>query len=770
MISLLSHPDKQLHTHLAEIHAAVDSLCKWHSEEVVSPDIMGLIQKAVAFHDIGKGTEAFQEYINNPPAYTGDPMDKAHTPISTLLALLSSEYNRWDFWETIIITAVVFGHHRELPTIERLREIGSGIIAKILRRQIITLHLEGLNRHCGIDLSVIELESRPWARAKKYLDNYIFPEFESLSIENAVALRLKAQLVFSILLEADKAYLAVRDANNNLDRKPKHWMSKWVVQKIGSPDNSIVNKIRQSIRNDLDSKIDKIGATGIYSLTAPTGSGKTLLAATWLLKMREKAGKQTGKAYPKAIIVLPFLSVIDQTTREYESLLKIGGEEVDGSWFLTSHSLSDRKYIKGMEEDTEHFFIDTWRTELVITTYDQFLMTLMSPKTRYQMRFHNLCDSLIVMDEVQSLPCKLWKPLEEIIKQLVRVGNSGVLLMSATLPSIAADATPLLNNYSSYFKAFNRYVLRFRIQQKIMINDFCDEVFERRNKWLEEKKRVMITLNTRKSARIVRDKLDENWPERFSDVPLFFLSADVTPKDRLATIDIIKDGDPCIVVSTQCVEAGVDIDMDIVIRDFAPFDSMVQIAGRCNRNGRLPHTASVEVVDLVNEQGKRYADMIYDDVHLQSTWQLIAKQSEIKEKDILQLANHFFELLSRKKDTGMKHLERFARWQEDEPVRELLRGKEQIKHTFLVIEQDMGLKDEMSKANAIEDRWKRREAWRAIAGRIANISISVFAKPGFNPQYIADKYLGQWVLHDGVYSKDRGLVLDDHLDGGVYIF
>ena len=120
--------------------------------------------------------------------------------------------------------------------------------------------------------------------------------------------------------------------------------------------------------------------------------------------------------------------------------------------------------------------------------------------------------------------------------------------------------------------------------------------------------------------------------DRFSNIPLLFLSADVTPLDRLDAIKTIKKGNPCIVVSTQCIEAGVDIDMDFVIRDFAPFDSLIQIAGRCNRNGRISRPATVEVVDLSNEQGKRYSDMVYDDVHLQVTRQLIEHIEEIEEK------------------------------------------------------------------------------------------------------------------------------------------
>ncbi|MDI6782185.1 MAG: hypothetical protein QME49_08805, partial [bacterium] len=85
------------------------------------------------------------------------------------------------------------------------------------------------------------------------------------------------------------------------------------------------------------------------------------------------------------------------------------------------------------------------------------------------------------------------------------------------------------------------------------------------------------------------------------------------------------------------------------------------------------------------------------------------------------------------------------------------------------VKQDVGLKSEMAKANKIEDRWKRREAWRAIAGRIAKISISVYAKPGFDPQDIATEYLGQWILQDRFYCEACGLVLDDDSDTGVLI-
>ena len=762
MTELKSHPDITLPEHISQVSSAMDGLFKWHSKDVASHITRELSQKLILLHDIGKATDAFQKYIQNPLAYTGDPMDKSHTPLSMLVTLIKAKREGWNILDAMLVSAIVLGHHKGLPTLEEMHEIGSGTKPKTLKRQIPTLRIQELAEHCSIQIYGLDIAKRPWAEAQRYLDDSVFPTFTNLSIPDAIAFRLKVQLLFSLLLEADKAFLAIKEPEVYLRRERRQWMPEWIDQSIDQSQNASINGIRQSIRANVVKEINKIEQPGIFSLTSPTGSGKTLLSATWLFKLREKLGVISGVT-AKAIVVLPFLSVIDQTSDVYKALLTTGGEKVDGTWFLTSHTLADRKYQQGLEEDAEHFFVDTWRTELVITTYDQFLLSLIDPQTRYQMRFHNLCDALIVMDEVQSLPCKLWKPLEEILRALVTVGNSSVLLMSATLPAIIPDAKPLLD-YDFYFKKFNRYNLQLRLHEKLEINSFCDELIARRDSWLSKNKRVLISLNTRKSARLVRDTLAKDWPHVYSHIPLFFISADVTPKDRLEMIGKIKQDNPCIVVSTQCIEAGVDIDMALVIRDFAPLDSLIQIAGRCNRSGNISQPANVEIVDLINPNGKRYSDMIYDEVHLQITRQLIGNAIGIEEKDILPVAKCYFAELSGKKDTGYKHLKRFARWDSDDSVRELLRGKEREKYTFLVIEQDPALEEEMEKANRIADRWKRREAWRALAGRIARISVDVYAKKGFKPQYIARELFDHWMLYDDFYSPDRGILLNEEVD------
>lgn len=767
MMPLRSHPHLRLGEHIAQVIEAMEGIFQWHSQEVVTDSLRRNCNLLARLHDLGKGTRAFQEYIADPPAYRGDREEKSHTPLSLLLTLCLAQCQNWDAGQTLALAASARGHHSRFPTLEELRKVGLGETPRLLKRQCAMLNLQALEQETGMDLMNISLDGRPWAMAKRYLDNVIKPLVE-VPIEDASRMRLRAQLLFSILLEADKAFLAVSDPMVRLRRPRRVWDPTWVDKRIGTPGPSLMNEPRQSARSTLIHQMNRPGPERIFSLTAPTGMGKTLLAATWALSERQRIAKETGVS-PKIIVVLPFLSIIDQTAREYEALLKQGAADIDGSWFLTFHSLADRVYGEDLEESAEGFFVETWRTELVITTYDQFLLTLVDTGARYQMRFHNLCDALVIMDEVQSLPCRLWKPLEMLLKSLVEIGNSRILLMSATLPAFVSGTRALLPDCKNYFRSLRCYRLHLRIHEKMLLQDFVAEACDRLPGWLAEGRRVLITLNTRRSARRVRDALEAAWPPEFCEVPLLFISADVTPLDRLKTIHRIAAGDPCLVVSTQCVEAGVDIDLDCVIRDFAPLDSLIQIAGRCNRGGRRER-GGVEIVDLVAKNGRRFSEMIYDDIHLQETWSLLRGLEFLDEEQVLEMSNGYFAALACKMNLGQEHLLRFARWEKDVPIREILRGKEKEQYAFVVVEQDPELRSEMEAAAATEDRWRRREAWRRLAGRIARVSVSVFARRGFDPQDIADFWCEQWILREGYYDSSRGLILpDDQDDGGALI-
>lgn len=784
---MYSHPHLELHEHIEQVESGLKALQQWHSQKVQDIVAEWLVRLA-KFHDLGKGSVAFQTYIQNPRHYHGDPKEKAHTPLSLFLTLLLTHGDRWDALDEFGLAAVVRGHHSAMPTIPE-RKIGAvscsdrdinnfagGESVRVLKKQLSQLDFIELEHQTGLpvpkDWELVRADPAKYVRKmKRYMDDVLVKDVQKLTEDEAVFYRLKIQLLFSMLLEADKALLAVSNPGNYLQRERQHWDAQWVDQRIKnlgdhnkgkvlSGDRELLtNKLRKKMRDEVKCSIEDNFEDCIFSLTAPTGCGKTLLAATWALIIQEKIRK-TADNPPKIIVVLPFLSVIDQTAKEYAKLLDIGGVKKDGRWLLTSHSLADRSYAQDMEVKDERFFVDTWRSELIITTYDQFLMSLMDPKARYQMRFHHLCDALIIMDEVQSLPCQLWQPLDRVFQSLMSLGSSKLLLMSATMPSFISQHTPLVKDYPAFFSAFARYKLTFKLEKTMNLDAFCELIVERLPDWISEHKRVLITLNTRGSARKVWKEIKESWIDVEEVMQLFFISADVTPKDRLKIVDQIKQGDPCIVVSTQSIEAGVDIDLDLVLRDFAPLDSLVQIAGRCNREGRGLR-ATVEIFDIVNENERRYSEMIYDAIHLQVTRSLLQDKDEVLEENLLPLAERYFIELSNKKDTGKEHLERFRRWLNDDPVKELLRGKERQQFTFLVSEEDPELLDELAQASQVEDRWERREAWRALAGRIAMVSIHVFAKPGFSPKQIANEHPGDlWVLRPGYYAPAGGLNIE----------
>jgi CRISPR-associated endonuclease/helicase Cas3 len=248
-----------------------------------------------------------------------------------------------------------------------------------------------------------------------------------------------------------------------------------------------------------------------------------------------------------------------------------------------------------------------------------------------------------------------------------------------------------------------------------------------------------------------------------ANYPVHFISADVTPKDRLATIEEIKSGEPCIVVSTQCIEAGVDIDMSLVIRDFAPLDSVIQVAGRCNRNADRPREV-IELVRLVNERGKQFCSMIYDKILLQETSSILNNRptingaNSILEREVFQLSQQYFERLRNRKDLGARYTESFARWEEIPPIRELLR-QQSNQQSFVVIDQDTTLREDLERVAMIADRWERRRELRKLASRIALISVSVYVQGDFDCDQFADRDpTGNfWLLHSGLYQSNRGI-------------
>lgn len=346
--------------------------------------------------------------------------------------------------------------------------------------------------------------------------------------------------------------------------------------------------------------------------------------------------------------------------------------------------------------------------------------------------------------------------MDQALRGLTEEGNSRVLLMSATQPALLSEARELAGDaaqVAGIFAAFRRYRLIFRHRCPQSLETFIDGLLPR----LLDERRVMITLNTRQSAKAIWKAVKEAMP----GVPVWLISADVTPRDRLAKIAVIKTRQPGIVVSTQTVEAGVDIDMDVVLRDFAPLDALIQVAGRCNRHNCLgEYGGRVEVVALRNANERDYAGMVYDPVLLDITREALADVPEMVGEDaVLELSRRYFDLIKTRKNTGVDLTETFARWGALPDIHTLLRGgAEQI--AFLVLaEGEEWLRKRVEQALAVADRWERREALRGLAADVQQRTVSVYARRSFHPEDYAELLGPFWLLRPGYYDAESGLNL-----------
>jgi len=771
MKDLISHfePKLLLKDHLAQVRAAGEIILNEYPNMASDPRVQGLFRSKSLSHDLGKGISAFQEYIRNPRAYTGSRFAKSHASISAALAILWARELAFDPLDALCVAQAVAGHHAGFRTLEDLENAltpdDNGVIEaqwqSLNRRQLAGL-LPELSAISTLDLISFESAGR-WLFRSMRIENRL----AAMDCSDALSFRLLTQFLFSILLEADRAFLALGQKNVRrwLGRKRIELNPSLVDIYIGSTPDTPINQLRRDARSRVMSRTsDDIRSC---TITLPTGVGKTLIAATWALTIRGKLAEGNYGKPPKVIIVLPYLSIIDQTEQVWRSLLGLQDKGSGQSEVLAaSHSISDRSFEVQEDYLTDHqaeFLLDTWRSEVIITTFDQLLLACFSHKTRHMMRFHHLMNALIVLDEVQTLPCKLWDPVDQALRALTVTGQSRVLMMSATQPAMLSHAGELagdVGEVTAIFNQFARYRIRLEHRRPVDIDTFLEGLEARIRTWIDEGARVLITLNTRASARRVYERVRMVTESMNSATPAHLISADVTPLDRMDKITQIKGGGPCLVVSTQTVEAGVDIDMDLVIRDFAPFDSIIQVAGRCNRNNiKGDHGGIVELISLTSPSGKKYAALVYDSVLLDATYEVLNHNSEIREEDVLSLSTAYFDLLKERKNLGTEFIETFIRWQEVEDIRALLRGKQRTQVSF-VVQTDAEAKVLIARlelALSSKDRWERKSAVRSLAGSLQKRTVSVLASTEWDPREVADPVGPFYILREGYYSADSGI-------------
>ena len=639
-----SHPNKTLVEHLLNVGHNSKKMCM--ELDIDNKNLYSNLSFLIGIcHDFAKATSYFQKYLfsDNPKDITEK---KNHGRLSAIFGyyVVDNYLKRnslTDNTYSILAYIVINRHHGNLVDAKGTK----GEYAYLKNDYLIPVQVDDLLEQKDTEAFInfcnfyeeYEIDVGDFLSSYDSIKKVIIKKLRNVAKQCRLENYEELIMLYSLLLDSDKL-----DASGTSSYSRKNIPSRILANYRTTFDNKGVgiNVVRDMAYNEVSNYVDSMDLDQrIYSLTLPTGIGKTMDILSFALRLRERV-YQEKNITPRVIYALPFLSIIDQNGEVIGNILEYS--DLSGSDYLLKHtSLSDNNYNPSEDEDSRkdnsaELLIEGWYSEIVITTFVQFFYTVISNKNRSLRKFHNLADSIIILDEVQSIPPKYWLVLKTILKHIAYRYNSYIIFMTATQPLIfdPGEIKEIISDDTRYIEEFNRIDYHFH-NTPIMIDDFCEDIIDE----IEENsdKNIMIVLNTINSSKQVYQYISENI---IGDAELIYLSTNIIPKDRLERIDLIKKESSTqkIIVTTQLIEAGVDIDIDIIYRDQAPIDSIIQTAGRCNRNNKHDK-GIVHVIELVNVNNRRYSG-IYNSILLEATRKLTKDLDVISEKEFNKTIPH----------------------------------------------------------------------------------------------------------------------------------
>jgi len=681
--SLLSHECRLLKEHLENVGELSKKFIETLNLEIEHKELLCNVAYLIGIsHDFGKGTTFFQAKFKNEN-YDTEKSD--HSYLSSLFAfwlidkfLQEKSYEKFSYL-SLFSWLIVAEHHSDLKNfydvIENIRN------SHILEEQIVDIRKNTIDELSEIYNTLlrcynfrIDLEEflNNIEKIQECIEKRIDEVKEELLEYKNLVRYFEFILLYSALIDADKL-----NASCEKDKEAKELENKIFNRRrinssiIDRYKEKYLNKekeiddLREQAYNEIISKLDKVDLKKgrLFSIELPTGMGKTLASFSFALKLREKIEKECNYT-PRIIYCLPFLSIIDQNSKVISEVLNIENNEITSDIFLVHHHLSDIKYTKSKPDSKEEFekdlallLIEGWYSEIIITTFVQLFESLISTKNRALRKVHNIANSIIILDEFQAVPYEYWRLIREVINFLVKKWNCYIIVMTATMPMVFKEdeLLSLIDEPEKYFEneKLNRYTLYIDKKEKTL-EEFFEELIENVKKNNDD---ILVILNTVKNSQEVyrkskeyfskneKPKITEEGIAEFNNFYLINLNSTVIPLHRLKRIEKIREKRKRkIIISTQLVEAGVDIDVDVVYRDFAPIDAIVQSAGRCNRNG-TNKKGKIFVIKLVDEKGILYSTRIYGIVFRNITERILNNISRLEEKEIREcIKKHFMEV------------------------------------------------------------------------------------------------------------------------------
>ena len=543
------------------------------------PTLAALAEVTGWLHDLGKFRDEFQQHLRG--SWRGPEKQKRHAVFGAAAACVMNMPS---------VAFAVLGHHAGLHDCEGWQEsLADPALTPTTTGPELLRRLE----------TMIPDSPFPWR--EPIADRLIEPDRNGY-VSSRLDRELRARILFSCLVDAD--YLDTERYFTGVERSPipldpatllarLHGHVRTLSGPVSDADGPVI-----AARRDVFAACERAAAhpPGLFSLTAPTGSGKTLAAMAFALEHARRHGLR------RVIVVLPFLAIIEQNARVYRDALNVaGGEDV----VLEHHSAVTRDSTGDDGESANESTLrakqatENWDAPVIVTTAVQFLESLFSRRPGRCRKLHNIARSVVLFDEVQTLPFPLLDPILSVLRDLSTTYGVSSLLCSATRPTFAKSE----NLPNGFMPGECREVLGERQKTFHALRRARLEVIEGAWSWeqladrLEQEPKALVIVNLRKHAQTLYDVL-----KRRGFPSLFHLSSTMCPAHREQVLG--RKADPadgtiyaalktnrCVLISTQVVEAGVDIDFPVVYRAISPLDSIIQAAGRCDREGRLTKVA-----------------------------------------------------------------------------------------------------------------------------------------------------------------------------------
>lgn len=593
---------------IQEVQSHLDAVAKIAKEYGRKSNFSAAAELSGLLHDMGKNTKAFANYIESAVKETGEPLEKIDHSTAGAKFLYENYYiedpkSQEDIIQSLtveLIGMVILSHHSGLQNFVQVDGKQSDFFRRVCNAEL-PYYDEVRTEFLSIatNQSRVEILFNAAVEEMKTFSTTVAQLFLRYDVGKATPFlyfSLAMKFVFSCLIDADrtdtrrfeeKDSRQLFTSNETFFKESyAHLMEQVEKWAQGEAATKPINQLRAEMSEQCDKLAGK--PSSIYQLSIPTGGGKTYASLRYALKHAYLTGKE------RIIYVVPFTTILEQNADEVRKIIQNEDQVLEhhANVIDDSGQDNDTDYYQNLKQKDMQLARDNWDHPIIFTTMVQFLDTFYAKGTRKSRRLHNLTNAVIIFDEVQSVPVKHISLFNTAVNFLHHIGNSSIILCTATQPSLTKTDYPMMipndaemiQNLPDVVKAFERVTIESKLEKEGWDAEKISEfVLEE----LENRQSALIILNTKKAVLNVYQQLQER-----PDLSVYHLSTSMCPAHRKVILDEVREKlgrkqEKVICISTQLIEAGVDISFQTVIRSLAGIDSIAQAAGRCNRHAEM---------------------------------------------------------------------------------------------------------------------------------------------------------------------------------------